>query len=953
MLRDASRLHGRERELATVSLELDAAFDGEPRILLLHGEAGVGKTALMEAAAHAVTDRANVLTARNLPLTTRVPNLAVRALLAQAEAGHPPRNDIHPPLPALPLRLDEAIGRLTTAGPVVVAIDDLQWADADTLDALMFLAGGAEDRPLAILATVRSGAGRAVDRWRADLLRLPGARSVEVRPLDRLGMHELITALLGAPPHDALVGDVLARTGGNPYHAQLLLEGVDPTALAAPSPTSPATSGDLGTALLQTWSLLPARTRELTVLLAIHGKPVRLTTLTGLDPAWQEAAHELRPALATRVLEQDEAGRVWFHHPLIAELLVASIPEVELREQHATIARDLERLINVIGPSPERLVDLADHLAGAGDTVGCLAASRQAVDALRGSDRPATSLRLIRRCVELHAEQPGTDGGRTALLAEWAAAAAAAGSDDDEYAAVTALLALDGIDDNLVRAELLLHRRRLEFRLGGELSTSATAREAFALAEHAPESREYALALSELAHAEIIEGDPRSAEHTRDAVELATRLGDTEALSYALAGSAQLAALTRDLANVSRLAEQTFAVALPAGHFEPARLAAMWDAYSMPGYRKAAERLRGLRHRLAAAGARRLSIAPLAGMEASAWLTIGETSAVRDALRVVRAADMPDYVELTMRSISARFAALHGRVDEAEAHLDRANERFPAPPAYAALEQTVARGITSLAGGDPEGALEALMPMIEAGPGGIGSEWLVPLAARALADLATSARDGDEALTPVRSALAALDALETEHPEVIRRTMGPSYQSDLDALDALYSAERARARARADAFERWVEAADGCAVAELAWEEAYACRRGAEQGLIDGGARRRVAIALLRRGAVIARRTEADGLAAELETLARWARVRLHADRPADAKSRHLAGAPLTSREHELLPYLVDGQTYAEIAALLTISEKTVSSHVSNLLRKTGAANRVDLARMARGSRTI
>jgi DNA-binding NarL/FixJ family response regulator len=52
----------------------------------------------------------------------------------------------------------------------------------------------------------------------------------------------------------------------------------------------------------------------------------------------------------------------------------------------------------------------------------------------------------------------------------------------------------------------------------------------------------------------------------------------------------------------------------------------------------------------------------------------------------------------------------------------------------------------------------------------------------------------------------------------------------------------------------------------------------------------------------------------------------------------------LTPRERDLLGYLVQGLTYAEIAATLVISEKTVSSHVSNLLRKTGTSSRIELA---------
>jgi DNA-binding CsgD family transcriptional regulator len=67
--------------------------------------------------------------------------------------------------------------------------------------------------------------------------------------------------------------------------------------------------------------------------------------------------------------------------------------------------------------------------------------------------------------------------------------------------------------------------------------------------------------------------------------------------------------------------------------------------------------------------------------------------------------------------------------------------------------------------------------------------------------------------------------------------------------------------------------------------------------------------------------------------------------KPSDVAYPGLAG--LTEREREILRYVVAGRTYAEIAAELVISEKTVSSHISSLLRKTGAANRVHLARLA------
>ncbi|WP_438853826.1 helix-turn-helix transcriptional regulator [Agromyces sp. M3QZ16-3] len=930
---DPPRLAGRERELAALSHELDAVLRREARTVVLRGEPGIGKTALMSAACRAVEGRAIILSARNLPLTTRVPNLAVRSLLAQAE-GVPDDAAVRSPVP---VRLDTAVQRLLDERPVVIAMDDLQWADSSTLDALMFLAGGAEDRPLGVIATVRSGNAREVDRWCADLLRLPGTRSLEVGALDRLGVRDLLAGLLDETPHETLVTDVLSRTGGNPYHARLLVEGLDPAALAAPT-----TAADLDSALLQSWSQMPERTRELTVMLAIHGKPVRPAGLAEIHAAWRDTWRDLRPAIAVRVLDQDSEGRVWFHHPLIAELLVASVPEVERRERHAVLARSTALAIESGLDGADVLVDLADHLAAAGDAAACIVASRRAIEALEGVD-DATRLRLARRNAELAGAAPDVDRmDELAVLAAWADAAAAVAEDEDEYAAVSALL--DRVDrdaDPVATAELLLRRQRLQFRIGGELNTVANAKEILEYASSDVNGRQYALALGDLAHAENLEGDPACIAHAAQALELARRIDDGEALAYALAAAGQVAATTRDLAAATRLAEETFAVAIPGRHFWPAALASFWVAYSMPGYRQAATRLRELREILVEAGAPHRVTTAMAVTEAASWLTIGEVGGVGSALRFVRTEHPPDFVDLSLRGVAARLAAYQGRVEEAEAELQRARERFPTVPSYVVPARAVAEGATMIAAGEPEAALAVLGPAIEAYTGTHATEWLVPLAARAHADLIDAARDRRE--SPGR-ALDDLEAFREAHPRVLPRRMGTSYPRDLVALDALYDAEVARSRDDDEAFERWSAAADACAAAELAWEEAYACRRGAERGLVRDHGSRSKAVALLRRGAAIAERTQSEGLAAELESLAAWSRVRLHPDGAVD--DDEVSDFPLTRRERELLPYIVDGRTYAEIAALLTISEKTVSSHISNLLRKTGAANRVDLARM-------
>jgi DNA-binding NarL/FixJ family response regulator len=131
----------------------------------------------------------------------------------------------------------------------------------------------------------------------------------------------------------------------------------------------------------------------------------------------------------------------------------------------------------------------------------------------------------------------------------------------------------------------------------------------------------------------------------------------------------------------------------------------------------------------------------------------------------------------------------------------------------------------------------------------------------------------------------------------------------------------------------------------LPWLEAYAWRRAAAALLGGGRQTRAEGRRALVRGYELACELQAAAVQRELEALARSARVPLASGPKATVAQLALPG--LTAREHEILGYLVAGSTYAEIANTLVISEKTVSSHVSNLLRKTHTSSRVELAQLA------
>ena len=141
-----------------------------------------------------------------------------------------------------------------------------------------------------------------------------------------------------------------------------------------------------------------------------------------------------------------------------------------------------------------------------------------------------------------------------------------------------------------------------------------------------------------------------------------------------------------------------------------------------------------------------------------------------------------------------------------------------------------------------------------------------------------------------------------------------------------------------------MRAVEAFADAALPWEEAYSSWRAAE-ALLGRGHDRRTGAGMLRHGLALARRLEARPVEDELLDLARRARIPIE-EPTAAASVAPAALHGLTDREREVLDLIAVGRTYAEIARALMISEKTVSTHVSHLLTKTGIGNRVELARL-------
>ena len=367
---------GRDAELTTLRGLLEGAAEGTSAAVLLSGEAGVGKTTLMERVLAEAPDGALVLRGGGLPLESlAAPFLALRSALRDLPAGVP-----EPPLPEGdgargidPVTFDAWLDDVSSDRLVLLAVDDVHWVDRSTLDVLLYVLAAGRSRSVLVVLTLRSeevGEGHPLHRWLADVRRMPGFVDLELGTLDRYWTGRQIAAVVGGMPHESLVEDVYRSSHGNPYLTKLLVTGLDPMARSLPTnlPTN------LGDAVLASWHGLSPGSRGLATVLAVAGRPMSRSDITELvagrlDPTL--VPEQLREARDHALLDIDREGRYWFHHPLQAEVLEAQLHPEDRREWHEVAAKLLESRLESDGhgvPDVARVVAIADHYSAAGLT---------------------------------------------------------------------------------------------------------------------------------------------------------------------------------------------------------------------------------------------------------------------------------------------------------------------------------------------------------------------------------------------------------------------------------------------------------------------------------------------------------------------------------------------------------------------------------------------------------
>ena len=401
-------LVGRDAEAARLRAALERAAAGRPAIVVVAGEAGVGKTRLVadlvgragELGAVALTggcldvgegvlayaplvealrplavalgpgELERVLGGARVELARLVPELGPQATGRPVEA------------PLAPTRLFElllgVLHRLAEGGPVLLVVEDLHWADQSTRDLLGFLVRNLRGGVVLVL-TYRSDELHRRHPLRPFLTELDRSGRAERLALERLGrreLAELLAGILDEPAPPALVGEILARSEGNPFFAEELLAAhLDGTRL-------PLVLRDLVLARVEALSEPTQRVLEVAAVAGTRVDHELLAAVVGQDA--EQLVWLLREAVTRHILGVDEAGGAYvFRHALVQEAIYDDLLPVQRGPLHAAYARALERRIQQRGDASGTATavewgQLAYHWYAAHDLGQALLASVQA-----------------------------------------------------------------------------------------------------------------------------------------------------------------------------------------------------------------------------------------------------------------------------------------------------------------------------------------------------------------------------------------------------------------------------------------------------------------------------------------------------------------------------------------------------------------------------------------------
>jgi DNA-binding CsgD family transcriptional regulator len=977
-------LVGRDAELARLRGLLQDAAAGRAVTGLVSGDAGIGKSRLVDEAMQiAERDGFTVLCGQCAEIGDSVPYLpfadAFRAAPPHIEEAIKARPVLSRLLPDGGGQTQEAdwagltrqqmfgavlslLSELAADSPVLLVIEDLHWADATTRHLVTFLARMLHRERIAIIGTYRTD---DLDRRHplrgviAELLRLPMVALVELGPLSAAALAEILSNAPNAPfpLSAATLNSLVERAEGNAYYAEELLTA---------SSCAEDTDGTLPTGLAE---LLLSRVERVSdaaqqvlraAAVAGGGAPDDLVrAASGLpDDTYDDAVRE---AAGASLLAPDGPDRYRFRHALLREAVYGDLMPGERTRLHARLASLLTTAFATTEPGAA--AELAHHSMASYDIPGAFTASVRAGAEAEGIGAPAEAHRHYDLALELWVRVEAAErlAGMTRGKLGLKSALAAAASGDVPRAVHLLRRIRDWVSGEAGPAENAELRCRVGERLAYHLLqgentqwysealdvAQATVRET--LDEPPTWYRARAMATYAIALMAAHRYDD-AWDWVSRAQEAARAAGSASVEADALATNGQLAL---------RAGRSGEAIGMFTAAIEQAGAAGAVGVRLRAVSHLATEHL--ARGELVEAGnvahrgvewaeAEGLLLAPfgldLQHLHFQAHFAQGRWDAAQEL------ADA--FPVLVTRQSEALLSAMALFIDVARGNPAVGDRRTWLEPFWDdVLIAYIARGILAehaLWRGDCERALAEAEAAIHADAWPAHSPSVIRVTAIALAARADRAAQlraaGDtssaDAETAAGAALLAVAREGASYPTQPKAVLGPEGRGWLARCEAEYA--RLTGTNSPDVWERVLSEFGPGYVYETArtqWRLAEA--------LVEAG-RRDEATAVWRAARDTASRLRAGPLGAALDDLARRARL--------DPGSENRGGrgngsggtsplAALTDREREVLSLLTRGMSNREIGAELFITPKTASVHVSNILAKLGAASRTEAAAIA------
>jgi DNA-binding CsgD family transcriptional regulator/tetratricopeptide (TPR) repeat protein len=538
-------LVGREGELALASAATRELFEGRASVLVIEGEAGIGKTRLVQRIVDDARSRgAAVFSGQAHPFERTRPFGLVSAALGLSRRSPDPRRAAIGALLAgegaaapavaagdIGYRVVEEIVDLVEMScaerPVLLVAEDLHWADSASLSAILSVARQLSLEPLLVVVTTRPSPLPVEVVQFLDDVAAGGARTLRLQPLASDDVAVLAGQMLGAAPGPALTA-MLAKAGGNPLWVVAMLRSLaDGGMLRRDGDSVEPTTFELPAALddlvVRRLRHLPTATLELLQITAVLGDAVSLRDVAAVarrPPA--DVVGQLRDAFDAQLLDEAD-DRVVFRHQLVHDTIYRHVPPPARRLLHR------EAAVALMAAGAD-LLAVAEHLI-----LGAERGDNEAVAWLRAAAReasaqaPLVAVELVR-----HAEALLPDGHRDADLVA--------------SELVQALLRAGKVAEASARAEALLARPHaaeldtpLRLALLGSLALQNRAAEVIAVTQTSLADAaglrpwDQVPMLAQQSWARTYTGDPRAGETAaRRGLAIAEQAGDAAMTVWAL-----------------------------------------------------------------------------------------------------------------------------------------------------------------------------------------------------------------------------------------------------------------------------------------------------------------------------------------------------------------------------------------------------------------------------------